>query len=292
MTIRIMLAVLVYFTFLGTVHYTIYADRDKLSNQLNNESRLLTDQINMAVAHTALTADALTMSLETRKWHTSPNQRLQTFLSSNVYEDFIRHIMIFDKAGIQRSTSFADYIPNLNISDRPYYKLVMEGEDGFWFGPFIGRTTQLPSYGYVRALHDDKQNIEGLLLTVLSVEYLNQICARSVTGERTEALIVTEDGSVVAGCGLDAEVIAKQPHFSAVFMEGHTIELQPRPATEIGGHLVTVSDVSKSGKLKLLVAIDLDKKRSDYIQHMMTYGIALALVFLILFAFPTRITRT
>lgn len=141
----------------------------------------------------------------------------------------VRHLLIFDAAGNQRHTSFAERPPSINIVDRPYFKALVAGAERSRYGPYKGRNSALPTYAMARRL--GRERLEGALVVAIEPAYFEAFCRSSRPYGDFETAIINPEGRILTLCRSLADEAESRPakpgdDFRKVFGDG---ELESMP---------------------------------------------------------------
>ena len=85
-----------------------------------------------------------------------------------------------------------------NHSDRAYYKKIIAGVDHVVNNPTIAKATGKVSVMFVKAAHDDSNNLVGMFVGVVGMDYLSNLVGGIKIGEMGFGFMLDGDGTVIA----------------------------------------------------------------------------------------------
>ena len=85
-----------------------------------------------------------------------------------------------------------------NHSDRAYYKKIIAGADHVVNNPTIAKATGKVSVMFVKAAHDDSNNLVGMFVGVVGMDYLSNLVGGIKIGEMGFGFMLDGDGTVIA----------------------------------------------------------------------------------------------
>lgn len=184
------------------------------TRQIEQHDRMLAEHVARSFDSIEILLDEMRLALQDNgrwlDWRPGDgHQYLKERLSRSLPQ--IRHLIIFDAAGDQRYTSFAHPAPRINVSDRPYFRQLLDGAERARFGPYLGRNSNRPSYAIARRLARDGGQFAGALMVAIEPEYFEQFCHSTRPYEAFEATIVDADGRIIAFCRSLAHAADKPP---------------------------------------------------------------------------------
>lgn len=173
---------------------------------LEREVQVLATDLELTLSRLRLTSNELAYALGKRGKDFSAQEVVDMLTAASDESNAVAAVIFFDKTGQQQATSVKDAPPGIRVEDREYFKEAAAGQQSTWFGPYMGRNTGLKTYSFVNAVRINGE-FGGVLVSSMGVDHLNQICARTMLGTDT-ALVVRAGAKIVAGCGIDTEVLS------------------------------------------------------------------------------------
>lgn len=171
--------------------------------QLEQHNRMLAEHVLRTFDSIEVLLDELRLGLGERErwaeWNAATgHQFLKSRLSRSLPQ--IRHLLIFDAAGVQRHTSFAEAPPTISIADRPYFIELANGAERSRFGPYIGRNSNRTTYAFGRRLGRSNGEFSGALVVAIEPQYLERFCSATRPDDDYEAAVVNSEGKMIAHC--------------------------------------------------------------------------------------------
>ncbi len=112
----------------------------------------------------------------------------------------IRQMIIFDQNGNQKFVSTLLQAPAINISDRPYFKLLQKGAETSQQGPYISRNTGIPTYSQAQRIAGERGELVGVLLASNNPADFQEFCWPHRLDEQFEAVLTNAEGKIIAAC--------------------------------------------------------------------------------------------
>ena len=141
------------------------------------------------------------------------------------------YIMLAGSDGI----AYTDTGKSIDISDRPYFKAIMQdGKTKFIDDPVVSRTTGQSVIHVTRAIIRNGKNI-GLISGVMQSKYLGEIISNIKVGNTGYAFVLADDGTVISHPNRDW---INKRNFLTGYSEGHEDmgELAKRMVSRETGH--------------------------------------------------------
>lgn len=141
------------------------------------------------------------------------------------------YIMLAGSDGI----AYTDTGKRIDISDRPYFKAIMQdGKTKFIDDPVVSRTTGQSVIHVTRAIVRNGKNI-GLISGVMQSKYLGEIISNIKVGSTGYAFVLADDGTVISHPNRDW---INKRNFLTGYSEGHEDmgELAKRMVSRETGH--------------------------------------------------------
>ena len=141
------------------------------------------------------------------------------------------YIMLAGSDGI----AYTDTGKRIDISDRPYFKAIMQdGKTKFIDDPVVSRTTGQSVIHVTRAIVRNGKNI-GLISGVMQSKYLGEIISNIKVGNTGYAFVLADDGTVISHPNRDW---INKRNFLTGYSEGHEDmgELAKRMVSRETGH--------------------------------------------------------
>jgi PAS domain S-box-containing protein len=199
----VLLGLLVILAFSGSSAYDAWRSYgysvDAAEREIGNEANALAEQ-------TAWTLQAVDLLLlDTARWYRSesrgiPPERVDAALAIRTAGlQQVRQVVIIDAQGNQLYRSRAISTPNLNISDRSYFRAQRDnaGVGLFMSEPLVTRSEGRPAVVLSRRLEDEHGNFAGIVTATVDLRDLNRFYRAADLGMAGAIQLLRDDGTLL-----------------------------------------------------------------------------------------------
>lgn len=204
----------------------------------------------------------------------------------------IRHILVFDKNGIQQHASFTDSPARLDITDREYFQALKAGKEETYFGPYVGRNTGRYSYAIARRLEDKKGDFDGLILLVMAAEFMNQECQKQLIYTNSSMALLAPNGKIISACGQKNDIEYTHETDGMKLLAGGEIHRGGKPVQLDGDRVAYAQSIDGLHPMTVLTIIDVRVLRLDWARHysimVLLYSTAIFLLLVVVYRVATE----
>lgn len=171
----------------------------------------------------------------------------------------LRALAVFDQHGKPRMLSTAFPIPEVNVSERPYFQALRSGSETSVSGPFVSYVGKANVFALARRVPGRTGEFSGAALAMLELAYFQDFCWPIRLDDEFDAVLLNATGQVIASCR-PVDLSAQSPVIgapaSAVLAGGalQGITLQPG-IQRVGGHLLALASVHSHPELRILTVL-------------------------------------
>lgn len=257
----------VLFILTGAHEFNTFYDTSTLETKAKAQAHELAIRISKEFAEVEKASANAAQEMYVANWSAKGYVELQKLLAKpGNLAPATRATLVFNAEGKQAATSYPELMPTLDVSDRPYYVSYRQGQTSFWYGPYTGRNTNRSAYAHIQAL--PKASKPGFILHVVSLEYLNEVCAQQFTSPKFMYALITSEDRTIAGCGVSSELLKSgEATFSEIFAQksGEILLLRETSPVRVGKNIYAIEKVLGKAELYVAVAVPANHDQPLYV---------------------------
>lgn len=112
----------------------------------------------------------------------------------------LRDLIVFDHLGNQRYISTYFPAPQINVSDRTYFKALEQGAPWSTFGPYVGRNSGRFTYAIAHRVSGREDSFAGVAFAAIEPGYMQDFCWANRWSDDFDAVLTNLKGEIVASC--------------------------------------------------------------------------------------------
>lgn len=174
----------------------------------------------------------------------------------------LSYIVMYSDKGLPQGYSLSSNLKLVDISDRIYFTNSKAGKSKGYYGPYLGRLSDIWTYSTVRRLDTETGVFNGVLLGAMSIPYLSEFCKDVPTDSGIKTFVLNSEDHILLQCELNKIVIDKTNiDFYPNILGGELSPISPSSFTsryETKNWLVFASELPNGSGLKVLTVISKD----------------------------------
>lgn len=250
-----------FFVYLSYVSTQIQHHNDDMEYKLIQKNRVTTEfitnifdtvdsELDLMVIDIAKTQKSWWGKLE---WHNYLKE------STGRIASVLEYVSVYSQKGITVGSSISSSSKIVDISDRVYFRNALAGKYKSYYGPFLGRLSDIWTYASIRRLSLTDGTFDGVLLGAVSLTALSNVCRDATQDIGIQTFILNSENKIIVQCSYNKVIISKTDadFFSSIL---NTTDIHSKVSTypnrfETSDNIFLSSELTNGSGVKIITLI-------------------------------------